>query len=134
MRKFGFVTILVKNYDEALEFYTNKLGFIKKSDQSFGNGLRWLTVAPSDQSDIEIVFVEADTPEKRERIGSQVADHVFLTLETDDCYRDYKQMEEKGVHFHGEPVEQFYGTEVVFRDLYGNRFDLIQVAPRPHLE
>jgi catechol 2,3-dioxygenase-like lactoylglutathione lyase family enzyme len=134
MRKFGFVTILVKNYDEALEFYTNKLGFIKKNDQSFGKGLRWLTVAPSDNSGIEIVFVEADTPEKLERVGSQVADHVFLTLETDDCYRDYKQMKEKGVLFHGEPVEQFYGTEVVFRDLYGNLFDLIQVAARPHMK
>lgn len=134
MKKFGHLTILVRDYDEALEFYTGKLGFVKKSDQAFGKGLRWLTVAPSDESGIEIVFVEADTAEKKERVGSQAADHVFLTLETDDCYRDYKQMKEKGVHFQGEPVEQFYGTEVVFRDLYGNWFDLIQVAPMPHME
>lgn len=134
MKKFGHLTILVNDYDEALDFYTQKLGFVKKSDNQFGGGNRWLTVAPPDQTDIEIIFVKADTPEKHELVGKQASDHVFLTLQTDDCWKDFKEMKEKGVHFFGEPTEQFYGTEVVFKDLYGNRFDLIQVAEGPHIE
>lgn len=134
MKKFGHLTILVHDYDEALDFYTQKLGFVKKSDNQFGGGKRWLTVAPADQVDIEIIFVKADTPGKQEIVGRQASDHVFLTLQTDDCWRDFKEMKEKGVHFFGEPIEQFYGTEVVFKDLYGNRFDLIQVATGPHIE
>lgn len=134
MKKFGHLTILVNDYDEALDFYTQKLGFVKKSDNQFGEGDRWLTVALTDQVDIEIIFVKADTPEKQELVGKQASDHVLLTIETDDCWRDFKEMKEKGVHFFGEPVEQFYGTEVVFKDLYGNRFDLIQVAKGRHIE
>lgn len=134
MRKFGHLTILVDDFDKALGFYVDKLGFIKKSDQLFGDGMRWLTLAPSNQAGVDIVFVKADTPEKKERIGTQAANHVFLTLETDNCWRDYKELKERGVNFFGEPVEQFYGTEVIFEDLYGNRFDLIQVAQGPHIE
>ena len=134
MKKFGHLTILVNDYDEALEFYTGKLGFIKKSDNQFGKGNRWLTVAPPDQTDLEIIFVKADTTEKQAIVGKQASDHVFLTLQTDDCQRDFKMMKEIGVRFLGEPVEQFYGTEVVFEDLYGNRFDLIQVTDGPHAE
>lgn len=132
MKKFGHLTILVNDYEEALDFYTQKLGFVKKSDNQFGGDKRWLTVAPPDQVDIEIIFVKADTPEKRNLVGKQASDHVFLTLQTDNCWRDFKEMKEKGVHFFGEPTEQFYGTEVVFKDLYGNRYDLIQVAKVPH--
>lgn len=134
MKKIGHLTILVNDYEEALEFYTDKLGFIKKSDNPFGNGDRWLTVAPPDQADLEIVFVKADTAEKQAIVGKQASDHVFLTLQTDNCQRDFKHMKEKGVRFLGEPTEQIYGTEVVFEDLYGNRIDLIQVAARTHAE
>ncbi|MEX2597026.1 MAG: VOC family protein [Salibacteraceae bacterium] len=134
MKKFGHLTILVNDYDEALDFYTEKLGFVIKSDNQFGESNRWLTVAPPDQTDIEIIFVLADTPEKQEMVGKQASTHVFLTLQTDDCWRDYEAMKEMGVHFFGEPTEQFYGTEVVFEDLYGNRFDLIELAEGPHIE
>lgn len=132
MKKFGHLTVLINDYDEALDFYIQKLGFVKKSDNQFGEGNRWLTVAPPDQVDIEIIFVKANTPEKQKLVGNQASDHVFLTLQTDDCWRDFKEMKEKGVYFFGEPTEQFYGIEVVFRDLYGNRFDLIQVATGNH--
>ncbi len=134
MKKLGHLTILVKDYNEALEFYVGKLGFIKKSDNSFGDDMRWITVAPPDQESFEIVFVKADTEEKLKIVGKQGADHVFLTLQTDDCWRDYKEMKEKGVHFTGEPIDQFYGTEVMFKDLYGNLFDLIQVSEGPYME
>ncbi|WP_245552928.1 VOC family protein [Brevibacillus massiliensis] len=125
-RKFGHVTILVKDYDEAIRFYTECLGFVLLTDNSFGNGMRWVTVAPSQNNETAIVFVKADTAEKLERVGSQAANHVLLVLQTDDCLRDYRMMKAKGVHFFGEPKTVPWGVEVVFEDLYGNRFDLLQ--------
>ncbi|QGQ48412.1 VOC family protein [Metabacillus sediminilitoris] len=126
-RKIGHVTILVNDYDEAIDFYINTLGFILLTDNSFGEGMRWVTVAPSKNHETAIVFVEADSEAKRERVGSQAAGHVFLVIETDDFIRDYSSMKEKGVTFLGEPKEMPWGVEIVFEDLYGNRFDLLQV-------
>jgi catechol 2,3-dioxygenase-like lactoylglutathione lyase family enzyme len=125
-RKIGYVTILVKDYDEAIKFYTESLGFELLADDAFGNGMRFVKVAPSRGNETAIVFVEADSSEKLERLGSQVANHVFLVIHTDDCRRDYEQMKAKGVHFFGEPELVPWGVEVVFKDLYGNRFDLVQ--------
>jgi catechol 2,3-dioxygenase-like lactoylglutathione lyase family enzyme len=126
MNKVGHVTVLVKNYNEAIKFYTESLGFKLLSDNAFGNGYRWVTVAPQKDNQTAIVFVEADTQEKLARLGSQAANHVFLTIITDDCLRDYEDMQAKGVKFYGEPTDAPWGIEVVFEDLYGNRFDLIQ--------
>lgn len=126
MKKIGHVTILVKNYDEAIDFYTQKAGFILLTDNNFGNGMRWVTVAPSKDSETAIVFVEADTAEKEARLGTQAANHVFMVVHTDDCYRDYEKMKSNGVNFFGEPKEVPWGIEVVFEDLYGNRLDLVQ--------
>jgi len=126
MKKLGHVTILVKNYDEAIDFYTKKAGFALITDNAFGNGMRWVTVAPSKDSETAIVFVEADTADKVARVGTQAADHVFLVIQTDDCYRDYEKMKSNGVHFLSEPKEVPWGVEVVFEDLYGNRLDLLQ--------
>lgn len=125
--KIGHITIFVKNYEEAVKFYVESMGFELKTDIPFGNGFRWVTVAPPRSNGSDIVFVVADTEEKARRIGNQAADHVFLTIETDDCVRDYNIMKSKGVKFYGEPKKELYGTEVVFEDLYGNLFDLIQV-------
>jgi len=124
--KIGHITILVKDQDEAAKFYIEKLGFQKRQDTFFGEKMRWVTVSPKNQSELELTFVKADTEDKREALGKQAGDHVFLTLQTDDCRRDYKIMKVKGVKFYGEPAEQPYGIEVVFEDLYGNLFDLIQ--------
>lgn len=126
-RKIGHVTILVNDYDEAIDYYTNTLGFAVLTDNTFGEGMRWVTVAPSKNHETAIVFVEADTEEKKERVGSQAAGHVFLVIETADFIRDYSSMKEKGVTFLSEPKEMPWGLEVVFEDLYGNRFDLLQV-------
>jgi len=130
IRKMGYITILVEDFDEAVAFYTEKLGFKVTADNQFGD-YRWVTVGLSSQPDIGIVFVKADTEAKRDRVGSQVANHVFITLETDDVDRDYNTMKEKGVVFYGEPNDMPYGREVVFEDLYGNRFDLITVRQMP---
>jgi catechol 2,3-dioxygenase-like lactoylglutathione lyase family enzyme len=126
-RKIGHVTILVNDYDEAIDYYTNTLGFALLTDNTFGEGMRWVTVAPSKNHETAIVFVEADTEEKKERVGTQAAGHVFLVIETADFIRDYSSMKEKGVTFLSEPKEMPWGLEVVFEDLYGNRFDLLQV-------
>lgn len=125
-KKLGHVTLLVDNYDEAIEFYTQKAGFHLLTDNNFSPGMRWVTVAPSEDADTAIVFVEANTAEKKARVGSQAANHVFLVVQTDDCCRDYETMKANGVHFFGEPKEVPWGVEVVFEDLYGNRLDLVQ--------
>lgn len=124
--KIDHITILVKNQDEAAKFYVEKLGFQKREDTVFWGDMRWVTVSPKDQSDLELTFVLADTEDKLKAVGEQAGDHVFLTLETDDCLRDYEALKAKGVKFYGEPATQPYGTEVVFEDLYGNLIDLIQ--------
>ncbi|OZB98846.1 VOC family protein [Paenibacillus sp. XY044] len=125
-KKLGHVTLLVKNYDEAIEFYTEKAGFVLLTDNDFGNGMRWVTVAPSKDAQTAIVFVVADTEAKLDRVGTQAANHVFLVVQTDDFYRDYEQMKSNGVHFFSEPKEVPWGIEAVFEDLYGNRHDLVQ--------
>jgi len=127
-KRFGHITILVEDYDKALDFYINKLSFVKIMDTAMGPDFRWVSVAPDKNTETKIVFVKADTPEKKVRVGSQAADHVFLVLETDDCLRDYETLKLKGVKFFGEPKKMPWGTEVVFEDLYGNRFDLLQVV------
>ena len=124
--KIGHITLLVRDFDEALRFYVEKLGFVKAQDTTFGEGMRWVTVSPKDQPDLELTFVLADTDEKQKALGKQAGDHVFMTLQTDDCKLDYQAMKAKGVKFYGEPTEQMWGIEVVFEDLYGNLYDLIQ--------
>ena len=124
--RIGHVTLLVKDQDEAANFYVEKLGFLKRQDTVIGGNMRWVTVSPKDQPDLELTFVKADNEIKRKAMGKQAGDHVFLTLQTDDCRRDYKAMKAKRVKFFGKPTEQSYGIEVVFEDLYGNLFDLIQ--------
>ena len=125
--KIGQISILFKDQDEALAFYVEKLRFTKRQEASF-EGMRWVTVSPKNQPDVELTFVKADNEDKANAVGKQAGDHVFLTLETDDCQRDFEEMQKKGVKFYGEPQKQAYATEVVFEDLYGNLFDLIQRA------
>jgi catechol 2,3-dioxygenase-like lactoylglutathione lyase family enzyme len=126
IKKVGHITILVKNQDQAAKFYTEKLGFVKREDTFFGEGMRWVTVSPKGQRGLGLTFVIADSKEKLRALGKQAGDHVFLTIETDDCLKDYVEMKARGVKFYGKPEVQPYGTEVVFEDLYGNLFDLIQ--------
>ncbi|WLD93909.1 VOC family protein [Alkalihalobacillus sp. AL-G] len=126
IKKMGHVTVLVHDYDEAVEFYRDKVGFEVAEDIDFGPEQRWVTVHAPEQDTMLITFVKADTEEKKALVGKQAADHVFLTVSTDDCIGDYKQMKEKGVKFHGGPTDVPWGIEVVFEDLYGNRIDLVE--------
>ena len=124
--RIGHITLLVKDFDEAVAFYVEKMGFQKRQDTKFWGDMRWVTVSPKDQTDLELTFVKADTEEKLKALGKQAGDHVLFTLETDDCKRDYEAMKAKGIKFYGEPTKQMWGTEVVFEDLYGNLYDLVQ--------
>jgi len=124
--KTDHITLLVKDQDEAVKFYVEKLGFKKQQDTKFWGDMRWVTVSPKDQPDFELTFVLADSEENLAALGKQAGDHVFMTLQTDDCKRDYQAMKSKGVKFFGKPTEQAWGIEVVFEDLYGNLYDLVQ--------
>jgi Glyoxalase/Bleomycin resistance protein/Dioxygenase superfamily len=93
--------------------------------------MRWVTVSTTDQPDLELTFVLADTKEKLKAFGKQKGNDVFMTFQTDDFERDYRIMKAKGVEFYGEPNRRMWGTEVVFKDLYGNLYDFIQRARPP---
>jgi catechol 2,3-dioxygenase-like lactoylglutathione lyase family enzyme len=126
VNKIGHITIIVKDQDEALKFYTEKLGFQKRQDIAIAENVRWVTVSPKGQTDLELTFVIANSEPKRKAVGKQAGDHVFLTLETDDCRKEYKALKAKGVKFYGKPEVQSWGVDVVLEDLYGNLFDLVQ--------
>jgi catechol 2,3-dioxygenase-like lactoylglutathione lyase family enzyme len=125
--RFGYITILVDDYDEAKKFYSGVLGMNVLADNAFGEDSRWLSLAFQNQSDIKIVFQKAITEREKQALGNQAGDHVLFTIETADCKKEYDRMKSKNVTFHGEPKTEPWGTEVVFEDLYGNLFDLIEV-------
>lgn len=124
------VTILVRDYDEALQFYTEKLGLEKHDDIPFGPGVRWVTVAPAGQADIEIVLQQPHAAMHGEEhagaMAARVGQSPTWVFNTDDCRKTYAELQERGVHFTSAPEEQPYGVEAVFQDLYGNSFSLLQ--------
>lgn len=124
----GNVALVVKEYDEAIAFYTEKLGFTLVEDTYLGEGKRWVQVAPPHSNGTNLLLARAVTPEQAKAIGNQTGGRVFLFLQTDDFWRDYNLMKEKGVEFCEEPREEGYGTVVVFKDLYGTKWDLLQLS------
>ncbi len=129
--KIGHITLLVRDIDEALNFYVEKLGFVKREDTIIWIGIRWVTVSPKDQPDIALTLILADTEEKQLAVGKQAGDHIFMILQTDDFNRDFNALKAKGVHFFTGPEEQTWGIEGVFEDLYGNLIDLVQRPKMP---
>jgi catechol 2,3-dioxygenase-like lactoylglutathione lyase family enzyme len=124
----ALLTLVVRNYDEALEFYTQKLGFRLLQDTPLPDNKRWLLVAPPDSRGAALLLAEADTPEQSLAIGNQSGGRVFLFLHTDDFWRDYKAYQSRGVRFLESPRQESYGTVAVFEDLYGNKWDLLEPA------
>ncbi len=120
------VALVVRDYDEALAWYTGVLGFDRIADTDLGGGKRWVVVAPAGGRGARLLLAKATSPEQVARIGDQTGGRVVLFLETDDFARDFKAMTENGVTFVEAPREEPYGTVAVFEDLYGNRWDLIQ--------
>jgi len=120
------VALVVRNYDEAIAFYTRALGFRVFEDTDLGGGKRWVLVGPPDSQSTQLLLAQAAKPEQASRIGNQTGGRVFLFLHTDDFWRDYKAFNPHGVKFVREPKEETYGTVAVFEDIYGNLWDLIQ--------
>ncbi|MEW7292540.1 VOC family protein [Aquimarina sp. 2304DJ70-9] len=127
MRKIGAITLVVKDYDEAIQFYIEKLNFKLVQDTKLDDQKRWVIISPSGSSQTNILLAQAVSSEQEQAIGNQTGGRVFLFLHTDDFWRDYNQMKSKGVSFLEDPREEVYGTVVVFEDLYGNKWDLIEV-------
>ena len=121
------IALVVRDYDEAIDFYTNRLHFtlIEDSYQP-EQDKRWVVVTPPGSHGTTVLLVRASKPEQEAFIGNQTGGRVFLFLGTDDFWRDYREMQERGIRFVREPKEADYGTVAVFEDLYGNRWDLIQ--------
>lgn len=126
MRAIASVTYLVRDYDEAIRFFTESLGFELVEDTRLSESKRWVRVAPRDAGTCLLLAV-ADKPEQVSRIGSQTGGRVAFFLHTDDFWRDQAAMQAKGVKFRETPREEPYGTVAVFEDLYGNLWDLLEL-------
>jgi len=125
------VALVVRDYDEAIAFYTQKLGFTLVEDTyQPEQDKRWVVVAPAGSSGTTLLLARASTPEQTPFIGNQAGGRVFLFLSTDDFWRDYNRMTEAGVRFVRSPNVAAYGTVAVFEDLYGNRWDLIEYGSK----
>ena len=126
----GYVALVVRDYDEALAYFTRSLGFVVIEDSvakdRSGNEKRWVLVSPPGPHGTSLLLARASTPEEASRIGNQTGGRVFLFLHTDDFWRDYKEMTARKVKFTRPPSEEPYGTVAVFEDLYGNPWDLLQ--------
>jgi catechol 2,3-dioxygenase-like lactoylglutathione lyase family enzyme len=125
------VALVVRDYDEAIAFYTQKLGFTLVEDTyQPEQDKRWVVVAPAGSSGTTLLLARASTPEQTPFIGNQAGGRVFLFLSTDDFWRDFNRMTAAGVRFVRSPNVAAYGTVAVFEDLYGNRWDLIQYGSK----
>lgn len=124
------MALVVRDYDEAIAFYTEKLHFTLVEDTAQPEQhKRWVLVAPPGSSGTTLLLARAAKPEQVPFVGDQAGGRVFLFLGTDDFWRDYQEMRENGIEFVREPKVQDYGTVAVFKDLYGNLWDLIQFNP-----
>lgn len=126
MQSLGAIAFLVNDYDEAIAFFTQALGFSLVDDMPQGEGKRWVTVAPRASQDTRLLLARAVNDEQRAHVGRQGGGRVFLFLSTDDFAADHARMLAHGVRFREEPRHEPYGTVAVFEDLYGNAWDLIQ--------
>jgi catechol 2,3-dioxygenase-like lactoylglutathione lyase family enzyme len=127
----GYVALVVRDYDEALTFFTELLGFTVIEDSvakdRSGNEKRWVLVSPPGSQGTALLLARASTPEEASRVGNQTGGRVFLFLHTDDFWRDYREMTDRGVKFREAPRQEAYGTVAVFEDLYGNKWDLLEL-------
>ncbi|MGV3573982.1 MAG: VOC family protein [Devosia sp.] len=125
-QKIATLALVVADYDEAIEFYRDKLGFSLVADTPLGPGKRWVLVAPPGGNGARLLLAKADGPEQLASVGNQAGGRVMLFLETQDFAGDFARMSEKGVTFLEAPRHEAYGSVAVFADLYGNKWDLIE--------
>jgi catechol 2,3-dioxygenase-like lactoylglutathione lyase family enzyme len=128
----GLTAVVVRDYDEAIAFYVGVLGFILIEDTPLPQqSKRWVVVAPPGSGESRLLLARAVGAEQESRVGNQTGGRVFLFLHTDDFWRDYKAYASRGVSFVRPPAEEPFGTVAVFRDLYGNLWDLVQGRKGP---
>lgn len=125
------VALLVRDYDEAIAFYTGCLDFELIEDTPLDGGKRWVLVAPPGSHETRLLLAQASTAEQDVHVGEQAGGRVFLFLHVDDFHARYELMRRRGVRFLEAPREEPYGTVAVFEDLYGNKWDLLQPRVRP---
>ncbi|WP_226467991.1 VOC family protein [Luteimonas panaciterrae] len=125
-QRISLVALVVRDYDEAIAFYTQALGFTLLEDTDLGDGKRWVRVAPPG-AETALLLAQASNDEQARSIGNQTGGRVGFFLHTDDFWRDHTAMSERGVRFLETPRVESYGTVAVFEDLYGNRWDLLQL-------
>jgi catechol 2,3-dioxygenase-like lactoylglutathione lyase family enzyme len=126
-RSIAMLTLVVRNYDEAIAYFVDALRFIILEDTAMSEEKRWVVVAPSRDTGASLLLAQASTPEQATRIGDQTGGRVALFLGTSDFQDDYEYMLAHGVHFAEEPRLEPYGRVVVFFDLYGNKWDLLEL-------
>ena len=124
-RRIASIALVVREYDEAIAFFTDALRFVVLEDTPMGDGKRWVVVAPAGEGP-SLLLARAATDAQRAAIGHQTGGRVFLFLHSSDFWGDYQHMRARGVRFVGEPRQETYGQVVVFLDLYGNKWDLVQ--------
>ena len=130
IQSLAHIALIVKDYDEAIDFYTNKLHFTLIEDTyQPEQDKRWVVVSPPGSNGTTILLARASKSAQEPFIGNQAGGRVFLFLGTDDFWRDYHEMKKIGIEFEREPKEADYGTVAVFKDLYGNLWDLVQFRP-----
>jgi catechol 2,3-dioxygenase-like lactoylglutathione lyase family enzyme len=125
-QRIAHIALVVKDYDEAINFYTEKLDFILIEDTKLTEEKRWVLVAPPGAKECCLLLAKAANEKQAQRIGDQTGGRIFLFLFTDDLWRDYKKMTEKNIHFIRPPKKEEYGMVAVFEDLYGNQWDLLE--------
>ena len=122
----AYVTVMVRDYEEAKAYYCGVLDFKLIEDTPLPDGKRWVLVAPPGSRETRLLLARAATSEQAKKVGDQTGGRVFLFLHTDDFWRDFRTLQEKGVKFCEQPRKESYGVVAVFEDLYGNRWDLLQ--------
>ncbi len=127
MQTLGYVALVVRDYDEAINFYTKTLNFRLVEDTRLSEDKRWVLVSPPGSRGSSLLLARAANPAQESRIGNQTGGRVFLFLHTDDFWRDYREMRGRKVKFVRPPSEEQYGIVAVFEDLYGNLWDLLQL-------
>jgi catechol 2,3-dioxygenase-like lactoylglutathione lyase family enzyme len=126
----SYVAVVVADYDDAISFYVDILGFRLVEDTYIpAQDKRWVVVAPPGSTESKLLLARAVGDEQSSRVGNQTGGRVFLFLQTDDFWRDFNAYQSKGVVFVRQPAEESYGTVAVFKDLYGNLWDLVQFKP-----
>ncbi|WP_350289948.1 VOC family protein [uncultured Croceitalea sp.] len=129
-QKIAHIALVVREYDEAIDFYTKKLNFNLVEDTKLDDNKRWVVVSPPGAAECSLLLAKAANEKQLQSVGNQSGGRVFLFLFTDDFWRDYNLMCEKEIKFIRKPKEEIYGTVAVFEDLYGNLWDLLEPSDK----